>query len=426
MSREKANMKGCEYKNTILHENVKDTTYATKRDKPILSAGKETIQVEYEPCLLLRKPQVIRDILVKNFNYFCDRSTSPDSKDRLSSASLAFIKNPAWKVLKSTLTPLFTLRKLKIMVDLMLKSADNLDTNFESMRRIFVDSRNNLTYLLAGEGQMLDVKDIFGKLATDMIGSTVFGIEMNSLLDSNAEFRKMGKEIFNFTSNRSYEMLAMFFYPKIAHLADTYFFGKKSYFDWDDLIARALIFFTGGFETTSTAMSFALYEFVLHPEIQNKLRKEILDAMILLTNQTRKFSVGSLPYLDMVISEILRKYPVMPFIDRQTVKTYQMPNSNLLIEKGTRIFISLLGIHYDPQYFPDPEKFDPKRFSQGSRSNIPTYAYMPFGKGPHMCIGYVLVCSGAQLIVSGNVRYVCAFNLSPSACGDESSRGNDC
>lgn len=74
---------------------------------------------------------------------------------------------------------------------------------------------------------MLDMKDIFGKLATDMIGNVAFGIEINSLKNSNSEFRKKGKTVFD-VKNRGYEMLALFFYPEIARLAGISFFGKEA------------------------------------------------------------------------------------------------------------------------------------------------------------------------------------------------------
>lgn len=91
----------------------------------------------------------------------------------------------------------------------------------------------------------------------------------------------------------------------------------------------------------------------------------------------------------MVVSETLRKYPSLPFLDRTTVETYKMPNSDLVIQKGTPVFISMLGMHYDPEYFPDPEKYDPERFNEKNKRNIPAYSYFPFGEGPRACIGEI-------------------------------------
>jgi len=91
--------------------------------------------------------------------------------------------------------------------------------------------------------------------------------------------------------------------------------------------------------------------------------------------------------MDMVVSETLRKYPPLGFLNRNTMKTYQIPNFNLVLEKDTPIYIPMLALHYDPEYFPNPEKFDPERFNEDNKRNIPSCVYFPFGDGPHSCIG---------------------------------------
>lgn len=95
----------------------------------------------------------------------------------------------------------------------------------------------------------------------------------------------------------------------------------------------------------------------------------------------------NLPYLDMVVAETLRKYPPLPFLDRLTKENYKLPNSDLVIEKGTPVFISMTGLHYDPEYFPDPDKYDPERFSEANKKSRKQSVYIPFGDGPHICIG---------------------------------------
>lgn len=89
----------------------------------------------------------------------------------------------------------------------------------------------------------------------------------------------------------------------------------------------------------------------------------------------------------MVVSETLRMYPTLPFLDRVTTETYKMPNSDVVLEKGTPIYISMLGMHFDPEYFPDPNKFDPERFNEENKRNRPSCVYFPFGEGPRACIG---------------------------------------
>lgn len=90
------------------------------------------------------------------------------------------------------------------------------------------------------------------------------------------------------------------------------------------------------------------------------------------------------------LAETLRKYPVLPFLDRVAVDDYKLPNSDLVIEKGTPVYIPVFGIHYDSEYYPEPEKYDPERFSEENRQKLPTFAHLPFGEGPRNCIGKAL------------------------------------
>ena len=83
----------------------------------------------------------------------------------------------------------------------------------------------------------------------------------------------------------------------------------------------------------------------------------------------------------------MRKFPPVAFVNRLCTKDYKIPDEDTVIEKGTLVAISILGIHRDADYFPDPEKYDPGRFSEENKKKMHSYAYIPFGKGPRSCIG---------------------------------------
>ena len=94
-----------------------------------------------------------------------------------------------------------------------------------------------------------------------------------------------------------------------------------------------------------------------------------------------------------MFTETLRKYPILPFLDRKCSKDYELPavtgNGTVTLPAGTGVYIPVLGLHYDPTYFPEPEKFDPDRFTEDNKHSRPNYTYIPFGEGPRMCIGKV-------------------------------------
>lgn len=76
----------------------------------------------------------------------------------------------------------------------------------------------------------------------------------------------------------------------------------------------------------------------------------------------------------------------MAWLDRIAAADYKI-DDNLTIKAGTPVYINGIGMHYDPDYFPDPDGFDPDRFSPENEQKINPYTYMPFGEGPRICIG---------------------------------------
>lgn len=83
----------------------------------------------------------------------------------------------------------------------------------------------------------------------------------------------------------------------------------------------------------------------------------------------------------------MRIYPPVPALVRICTKNYKIPDTNVTVEKGTNILISLLGLQKDPKYFEMPNVFDPDRFLPENANKKTPYTYLPFGDGPRSCIG---------------------------------------
>ncbi|CAG2058749.1 unnamed protein product, partial [Timema podura] len=151
--------------------------------------------------------------------------------------------------------------------------------------------------------------------------------------------------------------------------------------------SQCFVFFLAGFETSSTTISCCLYELAVNPDIQERLRKELDKVLIRHGGKITYEALQKLKYMDAVVDETLRKYPPAGSLTRYCTKAYQIPGSNVNIDKEIKVVIPVYAIHHDPKYYPDPEKFNPERFSAENIKSQPNCTYLPFGEGPRNCIG---------------------------------------
>ncbi|KAJ6619975.1 putative cytochrome P450 9f2 [Pseudolycoriella hygida] len=166
--------------------------------------------------------------------------------------------------------------------------------------------------------------------------------------------------------------------------------GVKRKWNDEDLAAQCFIFFLAGFDTVATAMTFMAYELAINPDVQQNLYEEIVETDNLLNGLSVTYDkLQNMKYMDQVVCEVLRKWPSAPLTDRICIKDYELEydGKKILIEKGKNFLIPIWAIHNDPNYFPDPSKFDPERFSDENKRSIREYTYLPFGTGPRNCIG---------------------------------------
>ncbi|KAF2892992.1 hypothetical protein ILUMI_13181, partial [Ignelater luminosus] len=141
-----------------------------------------------------------------------------------------------------------------------------------------------------------------------------------------------------------------------------------------------------GHDTTSAAMSFALYCLAKYPDVQVKAVQEL--QTIFSRDKDRPATYKELQemrYLEAVIKETLRLYPSVPVFARNVHEDIEY--DGITLPKNTTLAIYVYGLHRDPITFPDPERFDPDRFFQENQPDRSPYAYIPFSAGPRNCIG---------------------------------------
>ncbi len=170
---------------------------------------------------------------------------------------------------------------------------------------------------------------------------------------------------------------------------------------------HAMTMLVAGSESTAAALSWALYEIFRNPDIAQRVHEELS------TVPTRKAltidDITSLTYLNGVVNETLRRYPV-PFIMRRTLKPVRLGRVEL--PAGAEIVYSPYLLHHDPRWFPEPTRFDPERWSPERRRSIVRGAYLPFGAGAHVCIGKKMALAG----VTTTLAAICSqWRLEPLA-----------
>ena len=159
---------------------------------------------------------------------------------------------------------------------------------------------------------------------------------------------------------------------------------------------EVMTLFLAGHETTSLALAHALYLLSLNPAIEQRLHEEIhgvLGKRLPTADDTR-----SLPFTEYVLKETMRLYPPAWAAGRETTEPYEIRGHAIPV--GAQVFASQWIVHRDARWYPDPERFDPDRWSPARAKEIPRYAYFPFGGGPRVCIGNHFAMMEATLLLA--------------------------
>ncbi|KAG5873359.1 hypothetical protein JTB14_000487 [Gonioctena quinquepunctata] len=366
------------------------------------------------PVLVVVDPEYMKDILVKDFHHFIDRGFYYNEKDDPTSAHLFALDETRWKNMRVKLTPTFTSGKMKMMFPIVLEVSDHM---VDAIKKC-VDQK-----------QDVEIREFLAKFTTDVIGTCAFGIECNSFNNPDAEFRKMGIKIFRLDSiGRLLQLILASKAPELAIKLGVRFVSKDvadffndvigrsidyrkennstrpdflqllidlmantkdtdNPFTKEQLVAQVFLFFVAGFDTSSSTMNFALYELAQAPDIQAKLREEITSVLKKYDNKITYENINEMGYLQQVMDETMRIYPAVPLLQRKCIKDYKLRDTDLVIERGTPVLLPIISLHRDPEYYPDPMKFDPDRFTAEKKKERNPFLHIPFGEGPRNCIG---------------------------------------
>lgn len=274
----------------------------------------------FKPSVLVLDTELVKDILIRDFSNFNDRGIYHNERDDPISAHLFTLNGEKWKPLRAKLTPTFTSGKMKFMFTTVVEVADRL--------------RDCLVSNVESNGATVEMKDVLARFTTDVIGTCAFGVECNSLKDPESEFRTKGRDVFARPRHSSFVMTLVTSFKTISKMLHvkvvpddiSYFFinlvkqnieyretndvRRNDFMDilinlqksdnsltTNEIAAQAFVFFLAGFETSSTTMTFCLFELARLPEVQARIRKNVREV---LARHANKFTYEAMMEMGLV------------------------------------------------------------------------------------------------------------------------------
>jgi cytochrome P450 len=150
-----------------------------------------------------------------------------------------------------------------------------------------------------------------------------------------------------------------------------------------DVRDNLLTFITAGHETTALALTWTLYLLSLHPEVEQRVKREI--AATTRGGPIHAKHIDALAYTSQVIQEAIRLYPPVALIVRAARRDVKLGNEP--VRAGTTVYVPVYAVHRHEKLWREPERFDPSRFEPDAAKARDRYTYLPFGGGPRVCIG---------------------------------------
>jgi cytochrome P450 len=151
----------------------------------------------------------------------------------------------------------------------------------------------------------------------------------------------------------------------------------------EQLRDEAMTLFLAGHETTANALTWTWYLLSQNPPVAKRLHEEV--DRVLGDRRATADDLPALTYARMVLSESMRLYPPAYAIGRRALEDYAV--GGVMVPRGALVVVSPLVTQRDARWFPDPERFDPERWTPEAQAARPKFSYFPFGGGTRMCIG---------------------------------------
>ena len=264
-------------------------------------------------------------------------------------------------------------------------------------------------------GEVLDVSSEMMRLTLAVVGKTLFSADVEAEAAEIGEALTAILKMFDFLMMPFSEYLEKLPLPAVRRFEkgrarlDQTIFGiiaerRRSGEDCGDLLSmlllaqdedggggmsdrqvrdEALTLFLAGHETTAQALTWSWYLLSQNPECERKMHDEI--RCVLGDREPSFEDLPQLRYTEMVLAESMRLYPPAWGVGRKAIEACEIGGYEL--PPGGIVIMSPYVMHRDPRWFPEPDSFDPERWTPEARDARPKFSYFPFGGGSRLCIG---------------------------------------
>jgi cytochrome P450 len=360
---------------------------------------------------LLAHPDHIRHVLLDNQANYA-RSWVYNRPKLAAGEGLVTTDGPVWRRLRRMMQPAFHHRRIEAMAGMMTDATDELRGRWRERPQ---------------RDQPLDVAAEFMALTLRIVGQTLLGVDLGGKAD------RIGPAIsttMEYVQYRLDNILALplgvptprnLRFRRALGLLDSIIFEiidrRRREPGRDDLLTlllaardeetgegltdrelrdQLMTFIAAGHETTAGTLAWAFYLLSQNPEAQDRLRAEV--ATVLGGRTPTAADLPRLAYTRRVIEESLRIYPTVYGLLRDAKVDDEI--GGYRIPAGSQVFLSPYVTHRHPDYWPDPEAFDPDRFLPERSASRPRFTWFPFLGGPHQCIGQEFAMMEAMLVVA--------------------------
>ncbi|XP_027840519.2 cytochrome P450 4C1-like [Aphis gossypii] len=175
-------------------------------------------------------------------------------------------------------------------------------------------------------------------------------------------------------------------------------------FSDDDFRDEVVTMMIGGSETSAITLCFCLLLLAIYPDIQDKVYDEICDVLGDGDQTITIVDSYKLVYLDQVLMETLRLFPVLPILLRELQDDVKIVSDNIVLPKGSTCYICPLATHRNSLSYPNPNSFDPENFAPENIAKRHKYSFLGFSGGPRGCIGSKYAMLSMKVLVSTFLR----------------------